>query len=291
MLQLHYMATLISIGQVLDHSLEHCRKHYKELLAIVLWMVAASVPTVASKLVALTDTDQALTNGDWLSFSLALLGALLAGVVSFWMYATLTSAIADQAANKRINLSQLYHAGWNVFWKYLGLTILIGLIFLGLSLMTLPGLILLLIGASPAVSSVFSGLGLPLLFIGGLASLAMVIKLTVQLAFSPFILLLEKRSIIDSITGSMALVRGRWWATLLRFAIPKIIYFLAFFVIGFVVFQAIALLMTVLSTSSQAAVMIIYTLTLFLSVLLSVIVVPFIVATDYYLYDSLQKTR
>ena len=291
MLQLRHMASLISIGQVLDHSLEHGRKHYKELLAIVLWMVVASIPTIAGKLVALSENNSALTSGDWLSFSLTLLGVVLVTVVRFWMYATLTLTIADQAAGRRVNLKDTSRQGWKVFWRYVILTLALGLIMLGVTLLAAPGLLMLLIGSSDSASSLWSGLGMPLLFIGGLAAMFLIIKLTVELAFAPFLLLLEKRSVKDSITGSLALVRGRWWPTLLRFAIPKIVYFIGFAIVSFIVFKAIALLMAILAANSQIGVLLVYTGALFLSVFLSVIVTPFIVATDYYLYDSLRKTR
>lgn len=291
MLQLHYMASLISIGQVLDHSLEHGRKHYKELLAIVLWMVVASIPTIAGKLVALSENNSALTSGDWLSFSLTLLGVVLVTIVSFWMYATLTLTIADQAAGKRVNLKDMSRQGWKVFWRYVVLTLALGLIMLGVTLLAAPGLIMLLIGSTDSASTLWAGLGMPTLFIGGLAAMFLIIKLTVELAFAPFLLLLEKRTVKDSITGSLALVRGRWWPTLLRFAIPKIVYFIGFAIISFIVFKAIALLMAILAANSQIGVLLVYTGALFLSIFLSVIVTPFIVATDYYLYDSLRKTR
>lgn len=285
------MASLLSVGQILDQSLEHCRKHYKELLALVLWMVVASIPSVVGKLLAPTGGDTALTTGDWLSFAFSLTGAVLVVVVSVWMYAALTLTIAEQADGKRVNLKILSKQGWNVFGKYLLLTICLGLIFIGIATITAPGYILLFVGSIGDASSILSALGTPLFFIGSLITLYLLAKYSIELAFAPYILLLEKTSVTEAIKESIALVRGRWLKTAVRFIIPKALYFLALFIINYIVFTALEMLMALIMQSSSFGVLAIYTLSLLLSAFMSSLVTPLVIATDYYLYDSLRKTR
>lgn len=286
------MASLISVGQVLDRSAEHVRKHYVELLAIVLWMVAASIPTIIGKLLSPLGGDKTLVSGDWVSFAFSLSGAILVVIASFWMYATLTFAMAHQAKNQAGNVKRYYREGWKVLGKYILLSLTLGAIFTGLVLISAPGLAMLLFGASAQSSSgLWTTIGVPVFFLSLFASFYLIVKYTVGLAFSPFLLLLEKRPVVEAITGSLKLVQGRWWSTAVRFVSPKVVYFLAFFIITFVSGTALKLLTTILASTSHTAVLLAFTLSLFLSVFLSVIVTPFILATDYYLYDSLRNSR
>jgi hypothetical protein len=130
-----------------------------------------------------------------------------------------------------------------------------------------------------------------LLLIGAALALGLIAKYSIELAFAPFILLLGKQGVVASIKGSIALVKGRWWATCLRFVVPKLVYSLLVFVVSFVIFKALEILIALVSSSSSVGTLVIYTFSLLLSVFFSVIATPLIIATDYYLYDSLRKTR
>ncbi len=285
------MASLISVGQVLDLSLEHCRKHFKELLAITLWMVVASIPTVVGTLLAPSGGDQTLTGGDWLSFAFSCVGTILTIVVSIWAYATLVLAVAEQAGGKKINLKHTYQQGWKIFLPYFLLSLLVAGIVIGIALIAAPGFILLILSSSATSAPILGVLGTPVFIIGTGIALFLLVKYSVQIAFAPYVLILEKKNPIEAIKGSLALVRGRWWATLLRFLLPKLIYSLVIFVVNYLVFAVIEVVLSLLMETSTVLVLAVYTLSLFLSVFLSAIVIPLLIATDYYLYDSLRKTR
>ena len=285
------MATLISVGQVLDQSLEHCRKHYKELLAITLWMVVASIPSIIGKLLAPTGGDPALTAGDWLSFSFSMVGVLLATIISIWAYAALVLTVAEQASGKKLNLKNIYRQSWKLFLPYVLLTICLTAIIIGIALLAAPGIALLMIGSGTNAPAALTAIGTPLLLIGAALALGLIAKYSIELAFAPFILLLGKQGVVASIKGSIALVKGRWWATCLRFVVPKLVYSLIVFVVSFVSFKALEILIALVSSSSGIGTLVIYTFSLLLSVFFSVIATPLIIATDYYLYDSLRKTR
>ena len=184
------MASLISVGQILDHSLEHCRKHFKELLAITLWIVVASIPTVIGKILAPSGGDIALTGGDWLSFSFSLLGAILVTVISIWAYATLVLVVAEQAAGKKTNLRHAYAQGWKLFWPYFLLTLLITAIIIGLALIAVPGLILTFIGSSDNAAAFISSVATPVFLISVSVALFLLVKYSVLIAFAPYILIL-----------------------------------------------------------------------------------------------------
>ncbi len=285
------MASLISVGQVLDHSLEHGRKHFKEILAIILWLVIASIPLIIGILLAPSGGDQTLTGGDWLSFILSLGGSILVIIVSLWLSATLVIAIADQASGRATKLKQIYRQGWKAFWSYVYLLILLTVIIIGSVLIAVPGYVLLLMGAEDGASVTLTAVGTPMFFGGAAIALILLVKYSVQLAFAPYSLLLEKKSPLEAIKHSASLVKGRWWSTLVRFALPRLVYFIALFIISSVVGNALRLLIELVSTSSNLGVLIIYTISLLASVFLSALITPLIIASDYYLYDSLRKTR
>lgn len=284
------MASLITVGQVLDSSFEHCKKHYQELIAITLWMVVASIPSVVGKLIAPGGDDSALSSGDWLSFGLSLFGAILVVVVSVWMYAALILAIADQANNKRTSLSKIYTQAWKQFIPYALLTFLVALIIAAMALIAAPGYILLIASGVTNLNGTLAVLGAPLFFVGASLALFLIIKYSIELAFAPFNLLLEKQGVVESIKNSLKLVKGRWWAVFARFVLPKLVYLLLILVITMVVFTAIGILMGILVDTSPVVVFLIYAFSLLLRVFLSTIITPLIIATDYFLYDSLRKT-
>lgn len=71
----------------------------------------------------------------------------------------------------------------NYFWRFLGLSVLSGLIFIvGFLLFVIPGVILL-----------------------------------IYLAFTAWVLIFEEKGVVESIKGSAGLVKGYWWAVLGRF--------------------------------------------------------------------------
>ncbi len=285
------MTSLISVGQVLDHSLEHCRRHFKELLAITLWVVVAAIPSVVGKLLAPNGGNETLTGGDWLSFAMSLIGIIVVMIVSIWMYATLVYAVADQAAGRDYNLKQLQRRGWQAFTAYLILTLTLAAIVFGIALITVPGYVLLFLSANNNTPAFIGAIGTPTFLIGLVITLFLLAKYSVQLAFAPYVLLLERKNISEAIKGSSALVTGRWWSTFWRFAMPKLIYFIVLFVLSFITFTAFELLLALIMNHSGFGTLLIYTLSLFVSVFLSAIITPLIVTTDYYLYDSLRKTR
>lgn len=288
------MVSLISVGQVIDLSLEYYRKHFKTILAIVLWMVVASVPVIIGKIITPLGNNAAMGADDWLSLTLSLGGSLLSVVVGIWVYAAVILAMNAQDRTGRTDLKKISQAGWKVFWPYLGLTITLAAIFIGIALITAPGFALLFISSvktAAANSSVLSAIGTPLFFIGGIISLVLLAKYSIQLAFAPFMLLLEGHGILAAIQNSSALVAGRWWPTLFRFAIPKMIYFLLAFVVSLVVFSALELLMHFLSGGATWVLVIVYAFSLLISNLLTALITPLIIATDFYLYKSLKDTR
>ncbi len=285
------MASLITVGQIIDSSLDHYRKHFKELLAISLWLVVASIPSIVGQLLTPFGGDGTrLVAADWITFVLTLLGGILVIIVSLWMYATLVLAIDEQAKGKRTSIKDLSRIGWKKFLPYLLLTLLLAAIFIGMALIVAPGLILIAMSGIKENAQELAGIGAPLFLIGGLVSLILIAKYGVELSFAPYILLLENKTPTQAVKMSSALVKGRWWSTLLRFAVPKLIYFLLIFLAQVIIFTALGFLMSI-AVGSTAGALLVGAVTLLMGVLIPVITTPIIIATDYYLYDSLEKTR
>ncbi|MFZ2681525.1 MAG: hypothetical protein WAZ14_00260 [Patescibacteria group bacterium] len=285
------MASLISIGQILDQSLEHGKKYSKELLAILLWIVIAAIPSIISRLIAPSDATDRLNTGDWISFGLSLSGLIITGVVSVWAYAVFILAVDSQMAKRKTDLKALYQHGWKIFWKYLALTISLVGVVIAAALPAILGVVITILGSTDNAPGFLAAIGVPLLLIGCPISIFLIMKYVVLFAFAPYLMVLEKKSLTNSFKESAKLVKGRWLAVAMRFIVPKLVFFLVMYLITAVVTMALSLLLGTTATMSGLLTLIVYAFSLLISVFLSIVTTPLIITTDYLLYDSLKKTR
>jgi hypothetical protein len=284
------MASLISLGQLIDRSFDHGKKYYKELLTILLWIVIASTPTVIARVTSVLENNEALTAGDWAVLIFTLLGFISVTVVSVWAYISLTYMISLRANGRSVNFKQVSRDSWQIWLKYFALAIVIFALFAGMTLFSLPGLILIFTSVAKD-SSMLTAIGAPLLFIGGTLSMITLLRYSIPLSLAPYILLLEETSVFEAIQDSLKLVKGRWLATFIRFVVPKFIYTLILLALNYLTFVVFNLLFAVTMNVSWGLTLVIYAVSLFVSVFTSVLITPLVIANDYYLYDSLRKTR
>lgn len=284
------MASFISIGQLIDRSFDHTKKSFKELLAIILWIVVASVPTAIAKIVAVLETSEAVTAGDWLVIIFSIVGFFSIAVMSMWAYINLILTVSQQASGRTVDFKKMNRDSWRLWLKYFALTIVILLLFVGMAAFSAPGLILIFTSAFKN-NAMLSAIGSPLLLIGGIVSLITLLRYSIPLSFAPYLLLLEDATIREAVTDSIKLVKGRWLATFLRFVVPKFIYTLILLALNYATFVVFQILFAMVTNVSSVLTLVVYAVSLFVSVFISVLITPLVVVNDYYLYDSLRKTR
>src|SRR5690242_5565039 len=111
------MSSLLSIGQLIDRSLDHYRHHFKELLAVSLWILVAYVPWIAGKLLAVygSGTSVPTSATDWISFGLQMFGVIATLVAGIWTFIALVLATEEQAKRGQANLSLIGKQSWQLF--------------------------------------------------------------------------------------------------------------------------------------------------------------------------------
>ncbi len=200
---------------------------------IVLFLGILIVPVVFSFVTGLfapTPAEQSVGIG----FSPAyMIMALLSAIVNVFMSIAIILAIQ----NKSLTVMESYKQSMPFFWRYLGMSIILGvIIFLGFLLLIIPGIIL-----------------------------------SIWFAFSSFVLVAERTSIIDSLKKSREYVRGRWWA-----------------VFGRILLLGLAMLVISMIISGFSVVMPFGILATALVAAFTMLLAPFAVAYMYLMYQDLK---
>lgn len=141
---------------------------------LMLFVGILLVPIVVSVIVQLFAPSQATGVIDTMEWTVYVGLMLISAVINILMAIALILAID----NGSLTVKSAYRESMKMFWSYLGLTIVSSVIlFVGFLLLIIPGIIL-----------------------------------SIWLAFSTFILVLERAGIKESLVRSREYVRGRWWA-------------------------------------------------------------------------------
>ena len=286
------MPSLLSIGQVIDRSLDHYRHHFKELLAVSLWLLIAYIPWIAGELIGVygSGSDIPTTPTDWIAFALRMIGFLATLVAGIWTFIALVLATDEQAKRGQSNLETISKKSWTFFLPYIWVSILLVVLFAAIVLIALPGIVLFILGVTTN-TAIFSLIAPVLFFIGTPLSAYLLLKFGIETAFAPYTLMLQNERGPAAISASRTLVKGRWFATFMRFVVPKLVYFLVIFVASFIVFQALAYLTIFVASLNSLLALAAFGVSMILGILVSVLTTPLIVVTDYYLYDSLRQSR
>ncbi|MBU4315315.1 hypothetical protein KJ673_02820 [Patescibacteria group bacterium] len=295
------MANLISIGQIIDKTTDHYIAHFKQLMLISLWALIIPLLVIIrifwipdGELVSLA---LAIENGasfiSWLGIIFGTLVALIViPALTIWIYINLIKATDAQSKNKTIPLKTLRDYGWKNFFSYIWVAFLKTIITVLPVLAIIPGLILIGLNIYTDGGAVFGGLSIIITFIGLVIAAIFSTMLTIELEFVAFARLLGEKKGMSAISGSRGLVKERFWSTLIRILVPKLIFGIIMVIIlavlGFADAFAGAALLALLKDFGSVIEMIIYT---FLVSGVSILMTPLFIIPDYYLYDSLLKTR
>jgi len=252
---------MISVGQIIDHTWDHYRDNFVQLISLSAWLLIVFVlNTIAFLLSPVSSTDSLqITTPESIGVILFYLTNLvIAPIVGIWMVNSLIKMIHKQFVKQKQTYKTACHDGWKFFWSSLWVRILFGLvIFLGTVFFVVPGIIFLF-----------------------------------WFAFALFTLLVDGKRGHDALKESKALVAGRWWSVVWRLILPKALFFLIFFF-------AQTLLLTILNAFTSTIVglnigVAIQVSSIFSSLIflgLMVLFNPLFLTADYILYDNLKKTK
>ncbi len=287
------MIQLISIGQIVDKTFHLYEKHFGDYMRIALWMLLG-VPLIIVSMVLFPLFADSFA-GTLAVVILMFLNALFALCIGYGIFGgVVLSTSAFEVGKKPASIrAQIPNIVAKLFLQGLALGILV----LGACLLVLPGVGMLFISALQEHSGVvLPSLGMFFLFFGGVTSAILIAYCIVVFPMAPLSLMLEKGGVVASIRRAFALVKGRWWATMLRVLVPK----LTLLVIILFVQLLISLLMFVLSAAlvpatefiDQSALEIfVGAISQILSTLVAAVTAPVFIIADYYVFQSLVATR
>jgi hypothetical protein len=207
----------LGVGEILDGAVSTMRTYWRTVLGISLTVaVITQIAVVLLRGFVLdNNTDTAALNdpsatvgelsralGDTLlSSGLVLLITLLGTIVAT---ALLTSVTSRAVLGKPVTTSEAWRDARPQLPKLFGLTFLlplIAIVILGVG--ALPGLLVVAAGSRDS--------GAALTVLGGLAAGVVALWLVIRFSLASPALMLEKQSILKSMSRSVKLVRGSWW--------------------------------------------------------------------------------
>ncbi len=285
------MASLISLGQVIDKSIAHYSKHFVGLLSITAWIIVASVPAALAKLMQPYVTGTAATPLHVLTIILNYAGALLIGVVSVWALLAAIITIKEQAAGNKVDQKDTNKKAWKLFFSYIWISILTSLVLIVISIPPALGIILVMIDSTRETASALSMIGGLLLLVGSFVSFLLAVRYSILYGFAPFALALDKITGTKALMHSAKLVTGRWWGVLIAFVVPKIIYLLISFILNFLLFISLTIILFLTISDLNLYQGIGNATWMILGSMITALSIPLFVLTDFYIYDSLRNSR
>ncbi len=294
------MAKFITLGLLIDKTVEHYRLHFKELIGITLWLVVAAMPFLFSGYIAPFGVDQQTPASETLAYMIVnVVGLITTTAASIWIGICLILTIDARAQGKTPDHVALGRRAWKFFFSFLLLSAAIAI---GLSvaavLLVIPGILLMLLNTASGVVGTAVGIaGVIILFGGAAAALYTLIRYSVELAFAQYHLVLESdstkfsfKAIWKAAVASRESVKGSWWAIAFRLFIPNIV--ISLIVLGFTMVTNLAttILISFAAASLSALAITLISVALTLSVfIVNAIVMPLYSLIVYYLYDSIAK--
>jgi hypothetical protein len=207
----------LGVGEILDGAVSTMRTHWRTVLGISLTVaVVTQIAVILLQGFVLDDSastdalnDPSATVGElsralgdtMLNSGVVLLITLLGTIVATALLTTVTSRAV---LGKPVTTAEAWRDARPQLPKLFGLTFLLPLIaVVVVGLGTLPGLLAALAGAGDA--------GVALAVLGGLGAGVVALWLMIRFSLASPALMLEKQSILKSMSRSAKLVRGSWW--------------------------------------------------------------------------------
>lgn len=237
---------LISIGTLIDESWERYREHTSALLSISGWLLVKAVIDVVS--LSFYPTVSKMLSGEILSgtelfgtFLFIVNAAIIAPLIGVFILAAVFQFSYAILEGKKADVKSALMAGKKSFFPVLWVSILLVLVILGgIALGVVPPVILYALAAWTGFTQL-NVLATLLLVLGIIAATILNIRWTVEFSLAPYVTLAEGLPGIQALKRSRELVRGRFFAVLLRYALPKFVFVL----LGIVVLAILSFLTNV----------------------------------------------
>ncbi|MBT5808467.1 hypothetical protein HOI18_04315 [Candidatus Uhrbacteria bacterium] len=285
---------LISVGQLIDESFNVYKTRITELLGVSGWILVTAILYVialafypsSSALTLRSD----LTGGEMFGIGLyALTAYLIAPILTFWIYTSLTRMVKTHLSRKRPDHKMALKEGKEVLipaaiTTFMVLLMLLLAIVIGFA----PPAIIAGIGAWLNVSGLVL-IGNLLLVLGIFVALYLSFQWMVYYFFAPIITILEKTPSKKALEASRKLVRGKFWQALIRIVVPKLV-FIAFGLFVMVIVGYIGNVLVDASAGISLDLQLrIATMTdAVLPTLIVIFINPLIIISDVLLYQSIK---
>lgn len=294
------MPKLITLGSLIDKTVEHYHRHFKELVGITLWLVIGATPFLLSGYIAPMGIDSATpTNEANAYLAVNLLGLITTMISSFWIAACLFYTIDARAKGQTPDHIALGKRSWRAVPGMAVLSIIIAVVAItGTIALTLPGFLVTMLNQADGTAGAALGIAGVLLVFGGiLGALYGVVRIGIEVSFAQPIFLLEGGqgkfslpAIWKSFITSQSFVKGSWWAVAIRIFVPNAIISLIAVAITTGVNLTTTVLISVAAASLSALAIKLIAVGLTLSVfIMNALVMPLYSLSMYYLYDSVKR--
>jgi len=230
------MKKLISIGELIDQTWEFYKDNFSDLMGISAWLLVTALAGVIgwalfpdietlSRMAQMPDNIQ-LTN--WQSFGIAMVllnRFVIFPIASIWVFASLAEFVNKRLNKKRPRIKHALLHGWKHFFPVLLSRVIYSLVILGGLLIGVGPVLLALLFGVP-----FQGTNAIVLSILGIVGLTISVFLMVRWTVTYYLggfgytNVIEQKHGIKSMKRSRNLVKGRFWSSLLRIFIPKILF-------------------------------------------------------------------
>ncbi len=294
------MAQLITLGSLIDRTVEHYRSHFKELIGITLWVIVAAAPFLLSGYIAPFGIDEFTPTNETIAYiTTNVIGLITTTLASLWIAACLIYTIDARAKGSTPDHVALGKKSWKVIPSLFVLSALIAIVLIAAAVvMILPSILIMVFNSGTGTMGAVLGiLGVLLLFAGFIGAVYTLVRYSIELAFAQYVLVLEGNvgkfsfaALRKAVQQSRTYVRGNWWAVAIRLFVPNAI--ISLIVIGFsLVLNISATIMLSFAAPALSAlaiklISIGLTLSLFI---LNAVVMPLYSLATYYLYDSVAK--
>ncbi|MGW2748652.1 DUF7544 domain-containing protein [Streptomyces sp. NPDC001450] len=211
----------LGVGEILDGAVSTMRTYWRTVLGISLTvsvLIRLSVILLQGLLLNDSETTSALNDRSAsASEILQAVGAVMAGtglvavitvVGTIVATALLTTVTSRAVLGKPVSTGEAWRDARPQVPKLFGLLLLLGLITVGVLLCgALPGILVAVAGGN-------EGASIAVVVLGVLAAVVVAVWLTVRFSLASPALMLERQSIVKSMSRSAKLVRGSWWRVL-----------------------------------------------------------------------------
>lgn len=290
------MPRLISLSELIDRTWEEYRASFVSFMSIsgwlllpgLLYVIALLLYPTADKIVLGAD----LTRGETAGVLLYLVTQFVAvPVIGLWAYTAIVRFMRGPAGSESV--TRAGREGWQKFLHVLAITILFGaLIVSALILGFGPGFGLALATTGRIDASWMVWLRNLLIIVGSVVGSVLFVRWFGVYQFAPLAVAADDQHGMKAFAQSRRLVKGRFWAALVRSLVPKILFLIlgtfAWWLASTVVNVGLSLagglgLVTILRLGSLSD-------TMFRLILFPMFVSPLLYLVDINLYKSLKET-